>query len=76
MTEPGEDYVCSVCGSGDVQHAMWVRVNTDEVLDSFGGWDSSLYDNSWCEACGEHHRLISKAEYEERRTLGTPGIHL
>ena len=50
--------VCSVCGSENVQHAMWVSVNTGDVHDEFGSWCSG--DNSWCEDCDEHTELVSR----------------
>jgi hypothetical protein len=50
--------VCAVCGSENVQHAMWVSVNTGDVHDDFGSWCSG--DNSWCEDCEEHTDLVEK----------------
>jgi hypothetical protein len=51
-------YVCAKCGSDNVQHAMWVNVNTNEVHDIFGSWCHG--DNSWCEDCEEHTQLVEK----------------
>lgn len=45
-------YVCAVCGGDRVQHAMWVSLNDNAVLDDFGSWCSG--DNSWCDDCDEH----------------------
>ena len=50
--------VCAVCGSENVQHAMWVNVNTSEVLGEFGTWCDG--DNSWCEDCDEHTELVER----------------
>lgn len=49
-------YWCARCGGTNVQHAMWVDVNTDEVHDAFGSWCNG--DNSWCHDCGEHTQLL------------------
>ena len=52
--------VCGECGGQNVQHAMWVRVNTDEVVDSFGTWN---FDGSaWCEDCETHVLLADKCD--------------
>ena len=50
-----EVYACEVCKGFNVQHSMWVRLNTNEVQDEAGTWN---YDgNTWCEDCGEHHKI-------------------
>jgi len=51
-------YVCAVCGSENVQHAMWVAVNTGDVNDDFGSWCAG--DNSWCDDCEEHTGLVAR----------------
>ncbi len=38
-------YACPVCGCTDVQVQNWVYVNTEEVVDSCGGY-------AWCVQCG------------------------
>lgn len=42
-------YVCSECGSPNVQVQAWVNANTNEYVDD-------ITDNSecWCEDCGKH----------------------
>ena len=60
-TEPApqkKPWICAVCGSEDVQHAMWVNVNTKEVFEDFGTWCSG--DNNWCEQCEEHTEIVEK----------------
>jgi hypothetical protein len=55
---------CSVCGSTDVEHAMWVAVNTGEPTDLFGTWNYG--DNCWCNDCGEHYPLVDPVDQEDR----------
>jgi hypothetical protein len=47
------EYTCSVCNGGNVQMALWVDPNTDNVDDFFGTPNSG--DNSYCQDCAEHH---------------------
>lgn len=49
-------YHCARCKGTNVQHAMWVNPNTDEVFDEFGSWCAG--DNSWCEDCEAHTDLV------------------
>jgi len=51
-------WVCASCGSEDVQHAMWVDMNTNEVHDIFGSWCHG--DNSFCNGCGENSELVER----------------
>lgn len=44
-------YMCKTCHRFNVQHAHWVRVNTNEVMDVFGTWNQP--DTAYCEDCGE-----------------------
>lgn len=44
-----ELWVCSECGSLDIEEKMWVRVNTGEVTDS---GDEGL--NCYCNNCQKH----------------------
>lgn len=62
------DYVCSVCGSAEVQHAMWVTLNTEQVRGEFGTWNYD--DNTWCPDCCDagrdgHTKIILREEYEK-----------
>lgn len=67
---PG-DYVCAVCGSDKVQHAMWVELNTDVIGEPFGTW--CWGDNSYCTVCSEsedgdgdgHTNIVTRDEYEK-----------
>ena len=58
---PRDKFVCSVCGSCDVEHAMWVDPNTDQPNDVFGAWNES--DAVWCRACDEHHKIVTESEF-------------
>ncbi len=53
MTPP--KHYCRACGGTNVQHAVWVRLNTNEVLEAFGSW--CYGDNSWCEDCETHVQI-------------------
>lgn len=45
-------YVCSECGSTNIQVQAWVNANTHEYVDD-------IIDNAecWCEDCGKHTKL-------------------
>ena len=45
-------YVCSECGSTNIQVQAWVNANTNEYVDD-------ITDNAecWCEDCGKHTKL-------------------
>jgi hypothetical protein len=60
--QPEPTYRCSKCKGTNVQHAHWVMVNTDEVLDEYGSWNNG--DNNYCNDCGDHQELeeIKKLE--------------
>ncbi len=45
-------FSCEVCGGTNVQHAMWVDLNTDKIEDDYGSWCGD--GNSWCCDCQEH----------------------
>lgn len=49
-------YRCARCHGREVQHAMWVHLNTNEVLSPFGTW--CWGDNSWCQDCDDHTDII------------------
>lgn len=57
-----DDAVCAVCGSDDVEHAMWVTLNTDEVGEVFGSWCNG--DNSFCSKCDEHTEIIERHGFD------------
>lgn len=46
---PG-DVRCSHCGSDDVQHVMWVHMQSGEVLDEFG-WNEETH--TYCPRCSD-----------------------
>ena len=48
-------YHCKECGGSNVQHAMWVCLNTNKTQDGFGSWCNG--DNSWCADCGDHTEI-------------------
>lgn len=58
-----EKTVCLECGSEDVQLAMWVQVNTDEVHDMLNSdYDCArMMGNSWCAEC-ETHTMLGDVE--------------
>ncbi len=60
---------CSRCGGTNVQIAMWVRTNTEEVLDDFGSFDET--DTKWCEDCEAHVLLFSKDMKRAMRDTGS-----
>ena len=45
-------YVCSECGSPNIQVQAWVNANTNEYVDD-------ITDNAecWCEDCDKHTKL-------------------
>lgn len=45
-------YVCSECGSPNIQVQAWVNANTNEYVDDIG--DST---ECWCEDCDKHTKL-------------------
>jgi len=53
-------YMCKTCKGFNVQHAHWVRVNTNEVMDVFGSWNE--HDAAYCEDCGEPCEIEECAE--------------
>ena len=59
-----DDYVCSECGSDDIDHAMWVGVNTNEVGGVFGTWCEG--DSNFCNGCDQHTYFIERREYDKK----------
>jgi len=53
-------WICSNCGSSNVQTKKWVDVNTDEIKDDVSDGES---DDNWCEDC-ETHPYLSYIEIE------------
>ena len=50
-------YRCRQCKDTDVQAAMWVHANTDEVVDEVGTWGHEL--NTFCPTCAGEGRYES-----------------
>lgn len=46
---------CTKCGGTNVQVAMWVRPNTEEILEDFGSWEET--DTKYCEDCDDNTQL-------------------
>lgn len=44
-------YVCSECGSPNIQVQAWVNANTNEYVDDIGGGEC------WCEDCQKHTKI-------------------
>ncbi len=53
-------WVCSDCGSTNVQTKRWVDLNTNEVKGEVSDGES---DDNWCEGC-ESHTDVSYVEVE------------
>lgn len=62
--DDGVTVCCSKCGGANVQHAAWIRSNTEEVVEDFGTWNAG--DNTFCEDCGENTDLVCKGVHFER----------
>lgn len=43
------EFRCKECHSRDVEHTMWVNVNTDEIGEVYGTWNQ--LDTSFCNDC-------------------------
>lgn len=52
MTKPV--VCCKVCGSINVQYAIWHNPNTGEVGECFGSWNAG--DNTFCADCDAEDR--------------------
>lgn len=51
------EWVCTNCGSNEVQQKMWVYLNTNKPDNNSEFSDS---DDFWCEGCQEHHNVELK----------------
>lgn len=54
------EYVCGRCGGVNVEHAMWVNLNTDQVGDCYGSWCCG--DNAYCADCDDNNIDIVPAD--------------
>lgn len=50
-------YVCSVCGSEDVELKAWVRINEPLSTESIEFTDKDCTFDSWCNNCSSHSQL-------------------
>lgn len=57
-------FICSKCGSDNVEHAMWVNPNTNVVGDLFGSWNEE--DSAFCNHCESHGTLTQATLRSER----------
>jgi DNA-directed RNA polymerase subunit RPC12/RpoP len=51
-------YVCSECGSSNIEMKAWVNPNTNEIFDTI----STDQEDCWCNDCEEHYALDTKKE--------------
>jgi hypothetical protein len=42
---------------------MWVKVNTDELVDGICFWER---DDNWCNSCEEHVKFMTEKEFKEQ----------
>lgn len=56
-SEPQQIFVCSECGSSDVEIRQWVKPNEGDKL---GGNDCPEREDCWCNSCEEHNSLEIK----------------
>ena len=55
------DWVCTECGSDQVQAQVWTDCNTYEVMGETGGY-------YWCSACeNERKRICRRSEFNANR---------
>ena len=54
--KPKVIFSCEHCSGTNVQHAMWVDLNTKTIEEDYGTWCGD--GNSWCCDC-EAHRPIT-----------------
>lgn len=47
-----EILACTECGGTNVEVAMWVNPNTDEIGEEFGSGTTA--DTQWCHDCEDH----------------------
>jgi hypothetical protein len=55
-------YRCATCGSENVEHAVWVSLNSAVHGPAFGEWCSPDEENSWCKDCDNNARLLAPWE--------------
>jgi hypothetical protein len=54
---------CNVCNGTNVQRAMWVRVNTNEMDgDFFDRCPPEGTADTWCEDCKAHTELVDEPD--------------
>jgi hypothetical protein len=67
MTEEKRVFYCEECGCRDVEHAMWVDLNTGVAGEPFGSWCNG--DNAFCPSCDTNHIQIQEATEAEYAAL-------
>ena len=50
-------FVCSICGSDDIEVKAWVKANNDEVVE----WCVDEFPECWCNNCQEITTLKKKS---------------
>lgn len=58
---------CETCGGYNVEHAMFVSLNSERILEPYGSW--CFGDNAWCADCEEHTRIREERRPVSERTL-------
>lgn len=58
-------FVCSECGSEDIQEKFWINPNTKEVAET-AVLDS---DDLYCNDCKQHFPHITEDEYAKREGI-------
>ena len=56
-------YVCSECGSEDIEELVWRKVNTG----AYSGDGPQDKSSNWCCECEEHVNFMLKEEYEQQK---------
>ena len=61
--KPEPTVKCKRCGGFNVQMAMWVDPNTNEIMEDFGSFDEQ--DTKWCNDCDSGEELVDTSIKEE-----------
>lgn len=64
-------WVCSNCGSTNVQSKMWVNLNTNNPVSDAS--DDS--DDNWCEGCQSHDDVYQKEVEIKRFEVYQENVH-
>lgn len=55
--------VCVECGSKEIETQMWVKINTQEIVDENGD------DCVWCPCCGENTGAVTISSTNTNKKL-------